>query len=92
MSWHQWGEAASIVWIDCGHKVNWSSRVEFGRDGNGYKKFAKILEKFSIHSCGEFDDASNEAWRTVQLRPEHYPSDVYTLTQIDAEMKKRFSK
>lgn len=90
LSWQQWGESAQIVWIDNGNKVNWSSRTDFGR-GNGYRKFAEICQQFNIHSCGE--EADNDvSWRTIRLRQEPLPTDVYTLTQIDAEMRRRFEK
>jgi hypothetical protein len=90
MSWHQWGEAASIVWVDGTSKLNWSSK--FQRGGfNGYHAFANIVNEFSIVSCGEFED-TDEAWRDVQLRHERHPSDVFDIVQIDAEMKKRFDR
>ena len=90
MSWHQWGEAASIVWVDGTNKLNWSA--SFMRGGfNGYHAFANILNEFSIVCGGEFDN-SDEAWREVQLRHERYPSDVFDIVQIDAEMKKRFGR
>jgi peptidoglycan L-alanyl-D-glutamate endopeptidase CwlK len=90
MSWHQWGEAASIVWVDGTNRLNWSSH--FQRGGfNGYQTFASILNEYSIVSGGEFED-TNEAWREVQLRHDRYPSDLYDIVQIDAEMRKRFGR
>ena len=86
-SWSQWGEAASMIWIDGSHKINWTAKVVLG--ANGYKKFADILKEFFLHSGGEFED-TDDAWRYVQLRPERLPSDVFNLEYIDAEMKRRF--
>jgi hypothetical protein len=87
-SWHQWGEAASLIWVEGTRKINWSSRDNHGGQ-NGYHAFAKILEEFSLVCCGEFEN-TDEAWRTAQLRHDRYPSDVYDLIHIDTEMKKRF--
>jgi peptidoglycan LD-endopeptidase CwlK len=90
-SWHQWGEAAQIVWIDGIGKVNWSTAVNFGTSGNGYQNFAKILKEFSLYSAGEFLD-SPTAWRTVLFRPMLDAGVYYKVTQIDAEMQKRYKK
>ena len=89
-SWHQWGEAAQMIWIDGAHKVNWSTSVVYG-SGNGYKTFAKILNEFSIHCAGEFEDTPT-AWRTAILRPARNAIENYTVQQIDAEMQKRYKR
>jgi hypothetical protein len=89
-SWHQWGEAASVVWVDGANKINWSTTMMYGVGvGNGYKNFAKILNDFSIHCAGEFDD-SPVAWRTAILRPLKDATGAYTIQQIDAEMQRRY--
>lgn len=90
MSWHQWGEAASLIWVEGTRKINWSARDNHG-GLNGYHAFAEILKEFSLVCCSEFEN-TDEAWRTAQLRHERYPSDMYDLIHIDAEMKKRFSR
>ena len=84
-SWHQWGEAAQVVWID-GSRINWFAGV-----GSGYRKFAKILNEFSIHCGGEIED-SPVAWRTVTLRGSPNAGESYRLPQIDEEMQKRFKR
>jgi peptidoglycan LD-endopeptidase CwlK len=88
MSWQQWGEAATVVWVDFANKLNWSPTY-FQGGVNGYKIFAEECRNFSLHSGSEFQD-SPVAWRHVQLRPEHFPSDKYELIDIDKEMKRRF--
>jgi hypothetical protein len=90
-SWQQWGEAATVVWVDHANKLNWSPTwTQAGV--NGYKVFAEECKNFSIHSGGELDPTFDPAWRFVQLRPERFPSDKYDIKVIDAEMKRRFSR
>lgn len=90
MSWANWGEAVMVIWVDGSLKINWSSKSMLG-GFNGYKKFAGIAQSFFLHCGGEWME-TDIAWRYIQLRPERTPSEVYSLEQIDAEMKKRYHK
>ena len=90
MSWQQWGEAASVVWVDFANKLNWSPT--WTQSGvNGYKIFAEECKNNSIHCASEFNP-TNAAWRFAQLRPEPHPSDKYDIIDIDKEMKRRFHR
>jgi peptidoglycan LD-endopeptidase CwlK len=91
MSWQQWGEAATVLWVDFANKLNWSPK--WTQSGvNGYRVFAEECKNFSLHSGSEFMPDYDAAWRFVQLRPEPFPSDKYDIVEIDAEMKRRFSR
>jgi hypothetical protein len=86
-SWHQWGEAVQIVWVDGSHKVVWDTSATYGR--GGYRKFAKIVQELGIHCAAETDDIS---WRTITLRASPNAGDIYKPPEIDAEMQKRFRR
>ena len=83
-SWHQWGEAALVVWIDGSRKLNFSPDFkERPTNQNGYVVFAEECVKLGLY-MGKFNVA--------QYRPESLPTDVYDLRAIDAEMRKRFGR
>jgi hypothetical protein len=89
-SWHNWGEAVLCVWVDAMHKVNWSpTQRQTKYYINGYQIFAEEAIKLGLthgSTIGSFD----KNWAHVQFRKEASPTDLYTLPQIDAEMKKRY--
>lgn len=86
-SWHQWGEAASVVWVDGQGKLNLSPDfLEHQRDGqrlNGYKVFLEECVKQGLQPGPSFN--------TVQLR-EGTVSSHYSIEEINAEMQKRFAR
>ena len=91
-SWHQWGEAVVCVWIDRVNKLNWSPNVREGMYNlNGFEIYAEQARKAGLTCGNKFDDV-DRSWAHVQLRPEQSPGDLYTLLEIDAEMKKRFDR
>ena len=92
-SWHQWGESACCVWIDKRNRLNFSPQAREGVNPyNGYDILAEEAIKAGIIHGNVFDDNVKESWTLLQYRPERSPNNVYTLIQIDAEMKKRFAK
>lgn len=84
-SWHQWGEAATVVWIDTNNKVvispEWKERFN---DMNAYKVLREECEKIGL--------TVGKCFNTVQLRAVQNPLDVYSLEEIDTEMRRRFSR
>jgi hypothetical protein len=83
-TWYQWGEAATVAWIDRNRKINTSSVFkEHPSNQNGYQVFAEECAKVGLHQ---------HRFNTAQFRPEQSPLDVYTLTEIDAEMRKRYGR
>lgn len=91
-SWHQWGEAVTFVWVDSIGKLNWSIKtIDRQTKENGYMVLAEEAKKLGLTHGSLFLDLDHN-WGTVQLRPEATPAKVYNVTEIDAEMKKRFQK
>lgn len=86
-SWHQWGEAASVVWVDGQNKLNLSPDFkEYQKDGqklNGYQVFVEECLKVELFAGASFN--------TVQFRS-GTPSTHYSVQDIDKEMKKRFAR
>ena len=83
-SWHQWGEAATIVWVDGNRKLNHSPVFkERPSNQNGYVVFAEEAVKLGLY-MGHFN--------RVQFRAESSPTNLYDLRAIDAEMRKRFGR
>lgn len=87
-SWHQWGEAASVIWVDGTGRLNWSN-TKICEAINGYHVLAEEAEKLGLVSASRYGDGFNE-WSTVQFRPFKSPGDMYPIVEIDTEMKKRF--
>jgi hypothetical protein len=83
-SWHQWGEAALLIWVD-------KQKIVFDTRGAGYRKFAEILKEFSLHCASENDD-SPLAWRTATFRASPNAGESYKVSEIDSEMQKRFRR
>lgn len=83
-SWHQWGEAISVVWVDGQGKLNLSPNyLEHPQRLNGYKVFVEECEKMGL--------VAGPTFNSVQLRAGNV-TDHYTVDQINAEMQKRYSR
>ena len=83
-SWHQWGEATTVVWVDGSRKLNFSPTFrERPLNFNGYQIFGEECAKVGLTTL---------RFNCVQLRPETSPTDLYTIGQIDAEMAKRYNR
>lgn len=76
-SWHQWGEGVDCYWEKNG-KVEWD-------DLEGYRVYAAIAEENGLISLGSIGD-----WVHVQKRGGSIGS-IYSLSEINAEMEKRFA-
>jgi len=86
-SWHQWGEACDCVWVDFAHRVNWNPKqLQDGK--NGYQIYTEEAEKLGLTPGGQF--AIGVDWPHVQLRKEQLPTA--NITEIDAEMKRRYNR
>ena len=83
-SWYQWGEAASVVWVDGSHKLNYSPTFkERPLQLNGYVVWMEEATKiglFTPHHC------------QVQYRPHASPLELCDIQEIDAEMRRRFGR
>lgn len=87
LSWHQWGEAVDCFWSVDG-AAEWSARRKV--DGlNGYAVYADEAEVLDLTAGGHW--RSFKDWPHVQLRSDGSPSGNLSLTEIDAEMARRFS-
>ena len=83
-SWYQWGEIATVAWIDRNRKINLSSVFrEHPTNQNGYHVFAEECAVVGLYQ---------HRFNTAQLRPEKAPADVYSLVEIDLEMRKRYGR
>ena len=87
-SWHQWGEAVSCVWVDRINKLCWSPTKLEGKM-NGYKVYGEEAQNLGLTHGSSFDDVAH-GWTVLQLRPVQSPTEIFSLIEIDAEMKKRF--
>lgn len=86
LSWHQWGEALDCFWLVKGKAV-WDTKL-LVNGKNGYRAYAAEAKKAGLdagHYWTSFKDSPH-----IQLRRTSGPNKVYTLAQIDKEMKKRF--
>lgn len=89
-SWHQWGEAATCVWVDSARKLQWShTHTDYKGGINGLGIMVEEAIKLGLTSGNTFPGMEN-SWTHLQLRQEKSPLDVYTIQDIDAEMRKRF--
>lgn len=88
LSWHQWGEAMDCFWLVDGKAEFSTSKLIGGQ--NGYRVYAEEAVKLSL-TAGAFFKSLKD-FPHVQLRPQAGPNKVFTLAEIDAEMKKRFGK
>lgn len=88
LSWHQWGEAVDCFWLIDGN-AEWSSRRKI-HGMNGYATYADVAKSMGLDAGGLW--RSFKDWPHVQLRNESDPSRLYSLEEIDAEMKVRFGQ
>jgi hypothetical protein len=91
-SWHNWAEAANCVWVDSSNKLVWARDwIDKSKQHNGYQIFAEEAVKLGLTHCAVF--SNNEMnWTQVQLRDVESPDQVYSLLEIDAEMRKRYGR
>jgi len=85
-SWHQWAEAVDCFWVVDG-KAEWSTTRAVG-GVNGYRVYAEEAERLDLTAGGLW--TSFRDWPHVQARPDAHPGAAYSLSRIDAEMKRRF--
>ncbi len=86
LSWHQWGEALDCFWLIDG-KAEWSTTKKIeGR--NGYKFYADAAEDLELVAGGHWRRFKD--WPHVQLKNEGNPGKLFSLEEIDREMKARF--
>lgn len=86
LSWHQWGEALDCFWL-VNSKAVWDDAL-LVNGKNGYKVYAAEAKKAGLEAGAywtNFPDTPH-----IQLRATSAPSKLFTLVQIDKEMKKRF--
>jgi peptidoglycan LD-endopeptidase CwlK len=85
-SWFQWGETASVVWIDSQNKVTYSAEWKDRalNNMNGYRVLAEEAEKIGLFvgSC----------YNMLQLRKEQNPIDAMSFEEIDKEMQRRYRR
>ncbi len=86
LSWHQWGEAVDCFWL-VGGQAEWSSARKVN-GVNGYACYAAAAPGLSLDAGGNW--ARFKDWPHVQHRAASSPAKLYSLEQIDAEMRKRF--
>lgn len=87
-SWHQWGEALDCMWVVNG-KAEWSTQKLVG-GLNGYRVYADEAEKLGLTAGGHWKNFKD--WPHTQLRKASNAGSVFTLTEIDGAMRKRFGK
>ncbi len=88
LSWHQWGEAMDCFWLVDGKAEFSPNKLVNGQ--NGYRVYVEEAVKLGLTAGGLFKKLKD--FPHVQLRPQGSPTGVFTLLEIDAEMKKRFDK
>lgn len=87
LSWHQWGEALDCFWVVDG-EAEWSTTRRV--DGlNGYWVYATEAEELGLTAGGFW--RSIKDWPHVQLKDASGPQKIFTITEINDEMKRRFS-
>lgn len=86
LSWHQWGEAFDSFWVVDG-AAEWSTTREIN-GLNGYRVYAAEAERLGLTAGGHW--TSFKDWPHVQLRSASSPKRVFTLQEIDQEMRERF--
>lgn len=80
-SWHQWGEA-----MDCYWEVNGGAEWD---NLTGYKVYAEVAEDIGLNAGGHW--ASFKDWPHVQARSAANPKNVFSVPDIDAKMRAKFS-
>ena len=85
-SWHQWGEALDCFWLLDGI-AEWSVRKKI-HGLNGYANYANEAEFLGLTAGGLW--TSFKDWPHVQMQKESNPGRIYSLEEINREMKARF--
>jgi len=88
LSWHQWGEAVDCFWLLDG-KAEWSTRKQV-EGVNGYRNYAGLAAQAGLTAGGHW--RSFKDWPHVQYRAESNPGRLYSLEEIDREMRQRFGE
>ena len=86
LSWHQWGEAFDSFWVVDG-EAEWSTTREIN-GLNGYRVYAVEAERLGLTAGGHWTNFKD--WPHVQLRSASSPKSVFTIQEIDREMRERF--
>ena len=86
LSWHQWGEAVDCAWVVAG-KTEWSAQKKLN-GSNGYHVYAAQAQALGLDPGGLWKSLKD--WPHVQLRAASSPLKVFSLVEIDKEMKERF--
>lgn len=85
-SWHQWGEAADLVWI-VDQKIVWDTDLLID-EVNGYQIYAEQAKIFGLNA-GYYWELFRDSPH-VQLRKTGSPIELYSINEIDIEMQTRF--
>ena len=85
-SWHQWGEAVDCFWLLDG-RAEWSTRKKVNGI-NGYKNYAELAQSLDLTAGGNW--SSFKDWPHTQLRKESSPRRVFSLQEINDQMKATF--
>jgi hypothetical protein len=88
LSWHQWGEAFDAFWVVNG-AAEWSTTRKIN-GLNGYRVYAAEAERLNVTAGGLWPRFKD--WPHVQLRTESSPTRLFTITEIDREMRARFDR
>lgn len=87
-SWHQWGEAVDCFWLLDG-KAEWSSRKKINGE-NGYHVYAEEAQNLGLEPGGFWQ--SFKDWPHVQLQNISNPGVIYSVQQINEEMRNKFEE
>ena len=85
-SWHQWGEAMDCFWLVNGN-AEWSTRKKINGN-NGYRVYADIAVSLDLNAGGFW--RSFKDWPHIQLRQHSSPKSVFSITQVNEQMKRQF--
>jgi peptidoglycan L-alanyl-D-glutamate endopeptidase CwlK len=85
-SWHQWGEAVDCFWVVDG-TAEWSSTKKVG-GVNGYRVYVEEAVKLGLDAGGLWRKLKD--WPHIQFRSAGNAGKIFSLEQINDEMKKRF--
>lgn len=86
LSWHQWGEAVDCVWVVDG-KSEWSTQKKVG-GVNGYTVYADQASALGLDPGGRWKSLKD--WPHVQMRKTSSPAKIYSIAEIDNQMKAKF--
>lgn len=84
-SWHQWGEAVDCHWTVDG-KVIWSLDKKI-KGVNGYELYGQIAKEMGLRWMTNDPGASSKDPWHIQLRMDDTADAVYSLDQINSQMR-----